>query len=577
MNPHSHCNFPSTKLSPDAKALAAEAITAHGTLGATTLKVKTAPTTTQLTGGKSLQEVHPGFLNARRLQEMVKKARTTAHPEGEEWIGLCNQREKDRQLPFEKQYIQACHAEGDIQLCIAMYPAQARIFHLADYLVIDYTFKRIYGDLNEWEIVVWHPSHNERTTVGRFLCNKQNREAFRLLWRKLFETVDRLTGRPLHYAVIHKSGTLKGHCLDAEAAQVQGLADELVFQVKTADPADLALTVDWQSMTNDKLGNYLAQLVTKLCTAHYNRDVDAIAGASDEDKRIIKNFPYLKTEHNVKDFYIWCLDHHVPGVLNWYKNKVPYPWYFSGYNQNVSPMPYEHWIAVPWHTNEAESAHPLSNRLGGTQLTALAAIEQSRKMDGDVMRAFSARDSQAIPSKKTLIGRLSHNTNRRISTLKKVEEKQARNTELQQLETERAQNQERNKMINAAIKSLKADAKNGKKGKSASAGSSTPSTSARRAPPSLMDSPSVDSPSVVPTLPGNRPCPDLPANFSSYTPAFQSPNTAFAFLSPPYTPSATTDALSEARPGATSSPSQSRNALYHTDFTLSDDFDITFS
>lgn len=92
---------------------------------------------------------------------MVNKAQMAAHPEGEEWIGLCNQREKDWQLPFEEQYIQACHTKADIQLRIAMYPAQARIFHLADYLVIDFTFKRIYGDLNEWEIVVWHPSHDE--------------------------------------------------------------------------------------------------------------------------------------------------------------------------------------------------------------------------------------------------------------------------------------------------------------------------------------------------------------------------------------------------------------------------------
>lgn len=37
--------------------------------------------------------------------------------------------------------------------------------------------------------------------------------------------VECLTSCPLRYAAIHKSGTLKGHCLDAEATQVQGLAN----------------------------------------------------------------------------------------------------------------------------------------------------------------------------------------------------------------------------------------------------------------------------------------------------------------------------------------------------------------
>lgn len=52
--------------------------------------------------------------------------------------------------------------EGDIKLAVTMNPALAALLHIAMFFVADYTFKRVYGDLNECEFVVWHRATNER-------------------------------------------------------------------------------------------------------------------------------------------------------------------------------------------------------------------------------------------------------------------------------------------------------------------------------------------------------------------------------------------------------------------------------
>ena len=44
-------------------------------------------------------------------------------------------------------------ATGDMKWVITMHPQLAKYFHQVYYLVIDYMFKRVKGDIDEWEIV----------------------------------------------------------------------------------------------------------------------------------------------------------------------------------------------------------------------------------------------------------------------------------------------------------------------------------------------------------------------------------------------------------------------------------------
>ena len=42
---------------------------------------------------------------------------------------------------------------GDTKWVITMHPQLSKYFHQVYYLVIDYTFKQVKGDIDEWEIV----------------------------------------------------------------------------------------------------------------------------------------------------------------------------------------------------------------------------------------------------------------------------------------------------------------------------------------------------------------------------------------------------------------------------------------
>lgn len=42
--------------------------------------------------------------------------------------------------------------KGDVKLAVTMHPVVSKLLHSVSYLCIDYTFKRVAGELNEWEI-----------------------------------------------------------------------------------------------------------------------------------------------------------------------------------------------------------------------------------------------------------------------------------------------------------------------------------------------------------------------------------------------------------------------------------------
>jgi hypothetical protein len=51
--------------------------------------------------------------------------------------------------------------EGDLKLAVCFDSELAKLVHEVRYLVPDFTFKRIVGDLNEWEVAVWLDDNHE--------------------------------------------------------------------------------------------------------------------------------------------------------------------------------------------------------------------------------------------------------------------------------------------------------------------------------------------------------------------------------------------------------------------------------
>lgn len=60
--------------------------------------------------------------------------------------------EREAKLPIEKRYIHRCLFYGNTMVAVTMLPRLVRHIHSVQYLAIDYTFKRVAGDTDEWEI-----------------------------------------------------------------------------------------------------------------------------------------------------------------------------------------------------------------------------------------------------------------------------------------------------------------------------------------------------------------------------------------------------------------------------------------
>ena len=88
--------------------------------------------------------------------------------------GIIDQYEKDQKLPLNEHYLWHLRMEGDIKLVVTMNSALVTLIHTALYFVGDYTFKRVHGELDECEFVIWHAPTNERE-CGYFLFSASAR------------------------------------------------------------------------------------------------------------------------------------------------------------------------------------------------------------------------------------------------------------------------------------------------------------------------------------------------------------------------------------------------------------------
>ena len=79
--------------------------------------------------------------------------------------------EQDQKLPSDQQYIWHLQIEGEIHLAMTMNPILAALIHNALYLVGDYTFKQVQGNLDECEFVVWNHATNECECESVLLSN----------------------------------------------------------------------------------------------------------------------------------------------------------------------------------------------------------------------------------------------------------------------------------------------------------------------------------------------------------------------------------------------------------------------
>jgi hypothetical protein len=126
--------------------------------------------------------------------------------------------EQEIKLPKEERYIHTAMDKNGFRLVVTMHPYIA-MFILS--LTIDYTFKCVEGDIDEWEVAGF---------LDRFpslYCDRKTRLAFAQLFAELFDIIQQVTGKQFKLAPFYPDANCRVVILDGEVPQAQGFADWL--------------------------------------------------------------------------------------------------------------------------------------------------------------------------------------------------------------------------------------------------------------------------------------------------------------------------------------------------------------
>ncbi|PCH39219.1 hypothetical protein WOLCODRAFT_147045 [Wolfiporia cocos MD-104 SS10] len=274
------------------------------------------------------------------------------------------------------------------------------------YLAIDYTFKRVRGELDEWEVASFSEQYKRRLSLASLYCNRQTEDAFYQLFTEFADAVQRVTGRSLKMLPFHNEGTLRCFVLDAEVAQAQGLGRWLltinnpaISGIATSDPLEIV------------------QYVMKTCRVHFERNIDDLPNAI--PKSVIarlKSIIGMCSANDIQSWHEFCMNSPYEAVKNdllltnliqdWYQQKVTHPWILPSINRFLSRIDAASWDLTPSHTNIVETAHASRNRETAIQKPILEAIillfhlYSARERDNVAVRELQLITEQCVMPKR---------------------------------------------------------------------------------------------------------------------------------------------------------------------------------
>ncbi|KAF9472149.1 hypothetical protein BDN70DRAFT_938396 [Pholiota conissans] len=375
-NPHNHPRFPATKLSREGKDLYKEAVRVNGISRSTALKVDMAPTTKDIFDGKIVAAVDPALGIARNKRKIVRSLKTANNPHGMGLEGvLFQKRDDDLKLPTTKRYIQQVLTQEGIDMVITTIPGLAVRVHDAEYTLHDNTYKRVMGEWKEWEVVIWDSKLNLRLTVARIYCNRETRKAFNLMWCGFWDTLERVTGRPIQFKFMDGKG-LSTILVDGCKPQVDACGDSLLVQEAKRKGKSFVHETDPQ---------VIVQYIVRTCDIHLERKLDDLAKTLPPDvMNRVRGFPFLETISEIEEFQKFCEESPYKNLRDWIIDKKSAPWFMASVNRFMSKIPEDIWLTTPGHTNLNESAHPFTNMHTGINLSLLEAINSARELDRSI-------------------------------------------------------------------------------------------------------------------------------------------------------------------------------------------------
>ncbi|KAF7371862.1 hypothetical protein MVEN_00043200 [Mycena venus] len=369
-NPRNHPTHPKTKPSTDDRRTLAKAIEANGVVGLTAQRLLNAPSTSLIYKGERVAAVSPEYMDNRRVRDFIDEQKKKDYPRGMGW-----------------DVHPHGHGKNNFRLVVTMHPQIASYIHHTLALNIDFTFKRVEGKMNEWEVAGMSDRFNQRLTFANLFCDSASTEAFTQLFIELFHTVAQVTGTHLKLSPFFPDANCRIVMLDGELPQALGFGHFLVIYknptisgIHSRDPIEL-------------LSHCL-----KTCWLHFERHIDELP--RDIPREVIqrlKSIASLKTKAEIDDWDGFCASQTHIGVKikkshcllgdltqhleDWYAHKLANPWILHSINKYLSKISDANWNITPNHSNLVETAHAGRNAETSIGVGLLTAILQSQARD----------------------------------------------------------------------------------------------------------------------------------------------------------------------------------------------------
>ncbi|KAJ7733309.1 hypothetical protein B0H16DRAFT_1768608 [Mycena metata] len=249
------------KPSLETKELYCRCIRAVGCVGATVSKVDNAPSTRLLLDGKKPGEFHPALHSNQIKCKLVREAKMEAYPAGLDLAGAFQLFRDNLRKPIDERYIQRLVTMPDGGVIILT--GLAALIELLDDMGVtsfetDTTFKRVEGEIDEWEVVIFFESLQRAVTITHAYINGVSTDLFERLYDEFRSLKVDLTGRPIAFKCFFEGVNLLALNSDMEGAQVLGATRSFM---KTNNP-------DYSGISRDTPAERVAPKFIKLCTTH---------------------------------------------------------------------------------------------------------------------------------------------------------------------------------------------------------------------------------------------------------------------------------------------------------------------
>ncbi|KAJ7683931.1 hypothetical protein B0H14DRAFT_3534860 [Mycena olivaceomarginata] len=257
-------------------------------------------------------------------------------------------------------------SKGDFKLVVTLHPQLAKFIHGVLALAIDYTFKGIEGDMDEWEVVGFSERFKCRIPFASFYCDRKTKPAFEQLFIELFDAVYRVTGDKFHLRLFYPDANCRVFVMDGEVAQVQGFSE---FLTQYNSPSISGI------MEGNSL-EYVAYCL-KTCVVHFQHHCDDLHRVDKVPLEVVTELRKIlgaKDQAAVDKWHRYCAIQTDTAVKNWYAQKLANPWYLPSISPFLSKIAPNDYNLTPNTTNLAESAHAGTNAQTSTQLALLPGI-----------------------------------------------------------------------------------------------------------------------------------------------------------------------------------------------------------